>query len=40
VFSNAFGASFDEHGNLLDEKIQGQIGLLLAALQVLGQKAG
>lgn len=36
VFSNAFSASFDEHGNLLDEKIQK---LIVQQLQMLAQLA-
>lgn len=33
VFSNAFSASFDENGNLVDQKIQGLIVEQLRALQ-------
>ena len=33
VFSNAFGGSFDEEGNLIDTKIQGLIDRQLIALQ-------
>lgn len=40
VFSNAFSSSFDANGNLVDEKIQGQIEQQLAALLAFGQKAG
>lgn len=38
VFSNAFSASFDEHGQLVDEKVQGLIGQQLAALLALAGK--
>lgn len=38
VFANAFGNSFDAEGNLVDEKIQGNIRAQLAALMAWSQQ--